>query len=112
MNNGLDKLPGHAYAPGLEPDWIDLLVSWEKTSSVGVVMPGLLLAGVALIICIRMAAARPRMRQTGVRARQYNRPPQAAVREASMAAIVARTIVDPNFASEPLHGRPAKALEE
>jgi hypothetical protein len=101
MNNGLDKLPGHAYAPGLEPNWIDLLVNWERTSSVGVVLPSLLLAGVALVVAMRMLAARPRMSQRGVRARQYNRPPESAVREASVAKIMARTIADPNFADDP-----------
>ena len=80
MNNGLDKLPGHAYAPGLEPNWIDLLVSWKQTSSVGVVLPGLLLAGVALIVLMRMVAARPRINQRGVRARHLQ--PAAGVRGA------------------------------
>ena len=112
MNNGLDKLPGHAYAPGLEPDWIDLLVSWEKTSSVGVVLPGLILAGIALIVLMRMVAARPRMIERGVRPCTYNRPPETAVREASVAKIVARTIVDPNFATDPAKRGPATRLGE
>jgi hypothetical protein len=112
MNKGLDQLPGHAYAPGLEPGWFDLVVRWEETSSLGVIMPSLVIVTVMLFIVIRLIAARPRLRQTGVRKVQYNRPPQMAERDASISKIIAGTVADPNFANEPGPGRAGRPVEE
>jgi hypothetical protein len=112
MNKGLDQLPGHAYAPGLEPGWFDLVVRWEQTSSIGVIMPSLVFTAVMLLIAIRLLAARPRMRQTGVRRAQNNRPPETAERSASVAKIIAHTAIDPNFVNEDGHGRAGPLAKE
>lgn len=111
MSSGLDKLPGHAYAPGFEPGWFDIMVTWKSGSDTNVIMLALLAGTLILLLLVRLIATAPRMKNRGVRGRHVVRPEMPGTRKADLTAIMARTLTDPNFATQPKL-RPGQIVDE
>jgi hypothetical protein len=112
MSGGLDRLPGHAYAPGFEPGWFDVVVSWDRGAGLGGVMPAVLLSTLILLLLVRLIVSSPRLRNRGVRGRRHAVPASPAPGAADFGRIVARTLTDPNFATEPQLLRSGNLREE
>jgi hypothetical protein len=104
MANGLDKFPGHAYAPGMEPKFWDGIVVIGHDAVGGVsALPLLAVAVVLLVLCLsRVFGPRTRLRLSGTSATSGGRHGAIiATRSApDHAEILARTIMDSNFARE------------
>jgi hypothetical protein len=112
MSGGMDRLPGHAYAPGFEPGWFDVVVSWDRGAGFGGVMPAVLLSTLILLLLVRLIASSPRLRNRGVRGRRHAVPASPAPGAVDFGRIVARTLTDPNFATEPRLSRRGNLRDE
>jgi hypothetical protein len=108
----MDKLPGHAYAPGFEPGWFDIVLSWEQGPGADNVMVLVLVGTLILLVLVRLVVSSPRLRNRGVRARHYALPANPAPRDADLARIVTRTLTDRNFAYQATLHRPGQGGEE
>lgn len=111
MSNGMDKFPGHAYAPGMEPKhgWLDFLDLIGLGTSDGLLsLPTIALASIAFMMFLSRAlgiTGRPRSVQRFTR----RSTPHGRVALASgpdMTRVIAHTLADRNF--DRASGKPAK----
>ncbi len=106
MSNGMDKFPGHAYAPGMEPKQ-GLLAFLDQiglgTSDGLLSLPTLALAAIALMMFLSRAlgiTGRPRsVRRYTRRRTSHGRVALATGPE--MTKVIARTLADRNFDRAP-----------
>jgi hypothetical protein len=104
MVNGLDKFPGHAYAPGMEPKFWDSLLAVGPDATGG--MPALPMI-VAVVILLALYTARVLGSRSGtgrgrggpVR-RGHVGPPVGRGPAPAQTDILAHTLMDRNFARE------------
>ena len=116
MANGLAELPGHAYAPGMEPDFFSFVMKVDPGSAVATLStPTLALGAIALVLyAARKLSPGTKVSLSGWR--YQGSAPEGGIARAPTAnttVILARTITDSNFARELRHQRmkPAEATE-
>lgn len=109
MASGLDKFPGHAYAPGREPKFWDSFVTMYPDGAIGFVsFPTIALGILALmLVAARVLSSGTRLRKTGNRCVPH-RPEVVLSSDESCAdvvSVISRTIIDRNVARELRHRR-------
>jgi hypothetical protein len=104
MANGLDRFPGHAYAPGMEPKFWDSFLAVGPDATGGMPALPMILAVVILLALYtaRTLGPRGRMRRgsNGHVRRGNVGTPLGSGPDPTQAEIIAKTVMDRNFARE------------
>jgi hypothetical protein len=104
MANGLDRLPGHAYAPGMEPKFWESFVILGPDAAGGAPVVPMIVAVVILLALYLARSVGPgsRMRRGGggPLRRGHAGPPLGRGPKPTQADILAKTLMDSNFARD------------